>query len=333
MSAPGYPIHPDLFDQVDSYIAASSAAAGGAVSLDQNQAIVTFYQNFFSQFFQVLGHKITQFSQESEAEAMMLRESLSRPGDLPARRVIAQFEIFCQMTDDLAAGEYLASSDTFVQFHTQNLGRIMRDISVWAASAGLPEIEGRARQALVAYGRVWPDLVAQQASGPQVPPDTVKELVRLVELDYDRTAKFIDGVLGTSATIRTLLITAWVAVLTLAFDTSRWDLGAVSFAIIVVFGVLDAYHSTLYQRALEHAVEREGASQSYYETLIFGDDYPDANANLIADLELQEFGVYRNIHKVSTADLRSARPQILFSVLYPALLAVSLIATIILAVK
>ena len=154
----------------------------------------------------------------------------------------------------------------------------------------------------------WPDLANQQASGPQIQPDTLKELVRLVELDYDRTAKFIDGVLGTSATIRTLLITAWVAVLTLAFDTSRWALGAISFAIIVVFGVLDAYHSALYQHALNHAVERESASQSYYETLIFGDDYPDASANLIADLELQEFGVYRNIHKVSSIADSPVRP-------------------------
>ena len=52
------------------------------------------------------------------------------------------------MDAELGAGEYLATSDTFLQFHTQNLGNIMRDISVWAASAGLPEIEGRAKQAL-----------------------------------------------------------------------------------------------------------------------------------------------------------------------------------------
>jgi hypothetical protein len=333
MSEPVYPIHPDLFDQVDDYIAASSAAAGGSVSVEQAQAIVIFYQSFFQQFFQVLGQEIVGFSPGSETEAIALRRSLSRPGDLPTRRVIARFETICQIDAELAAGQYLYSSDTFLQFHTQNLGNIMRDISVWAASAGLPEIQGRAKQALESYSRARPDLVAQQASGLKVQPDSLKELVRLVELDYDRTAKFIDGVLGTSATIRSLLITAWVAVLTLAFDTSRWALGAMSFAIIVVFGVLDAYHSALYQRALTHAVERESASQGYYETLIFGDDFPDARANLMSDLELQEFGVYRNIHKVSTADLRSARPQILFSVLYPALLAVSVIATIILAVK
>jgi hypothetical protein len=333
MSEPAYPIHPDLFGQVDHYIAASSAASGGSVPPEQNKAIVLFYQSFFQQFFQVLGHEIIGFSLDSERKAIALRRSLTRPGDLPTRRVIARFETLCQLEAELTAGQYLYSSDTFLQFHTQNLGNIMRDISIWAASAGQPEIERRAKQALEAYDKARPDLAAQQASGLKVQPDTMKELVRLVELDYDRTAKFIDGVLGTSATIRSLLITAWVAVLTLAFDTSRWALGAMSFAIIVVFGVLDAYHSTLYQRALTHAVERESASQGYYETLIFGDDYPDARANLMSDLELQEFGVYRNIHKVSIPDLRSARPQTLFSVMYPALLAVSLIATIILAVK
>jgi hypothetical protein len=332
MSEPAHPIHPDLFDRVDSYIAAIAAPASSSDYLAQNEAIDIFYRSFFFQFFEVLGHQITGFSREAETEAIALRQSLGRPGDLPARRVIAQFEMFCQLQADLSAGKY-PSSAKFSKFHTANLGNLLLDISVWAASAGLPEIAQRAKRALDTYREARPDLAVQQTSGRQVPQATVKELVRLVELDYDRTAKFIDGVLGTSATLRSLLITAWVAVLTLAFDTSRWALGAVSFAIIVVFGLLDAYHSTLYQRALDHAYGLEDASQRYYETLIFGNDYPDANANLMAGLELQEFGVYRNIHKLRIVDLRSARPQLLFSVLYPALLAVSVISTVILAAK
>src|SRR5260370_7151526 len=83
----------------------------------------------------------------------------------------------------------------------------------------------------------------------EVPPAT-KELVRIVELDYERTAKFIEGVIGTSAAIRGLLVTAWLAVVSLAVNTGRWPLAAVSFAVVLIFGLIDPYHSSLYVPAL-----------------------------------------------------------------------------------
>jgi hypothetical protein len=171
---------------------------------------------------------------------------------------------------------------------------------------------------------------------PTEPPaGPTKELVRLVELDYDRTSKFIDGVIGTSATIRGLLITAWIAVITLAFDTSHWTLAAVSFAVVVVFGLLDAYHAWLYDQALKHATALEKLSQEYHRVFPRGEDDPIGERDLRTDLEGYTFGIFTNIPQFKWKEwwkeLRKVRPVIVFQLLYPALLAVSIVATVVLA--
>ncbi len=131
-----------------------------------------------------------------------------------------------------------------------------------------------------------------------------KELVRLVELDYERTAKFIEGVIGTSAAIRGLLVTAWLAVVTLAVNTSRWALAAVSLAVVIVFGLVDAYHSWLYHQALQHAIELESISRTYYAALARGGDDPDAEEDLEVHLQAHRLGVYSNLRRFRMKDLR-----------------------------
>lgn len=159
-----------------------------------------------------------------------------------------------------------------------------------------------------------------------------KELVRIVELDSERTAKFIEGVIGTSATLRGILLTAWVAVITLAFDTGRWTLAAASFGIVVVFGVLDAYHSWLYYQALGHAVKLEELSGWYHRALAKGLDKPRDDIDFQVKLQDDPFGLYNSLQgKFTWKDLGKARPQIFFQVLYPGLLAISIIASAVLA--
>jgi hypothetical protein len=165
----------------------------------------------------------------------------------------------------------------------------------------------------------------------EVPPAT-KELVRIVELDYERTAKFIEGVIGTSAAIRGLLVTAWLAVVSLAVNTGRWPLAAVSFAVVLIFGLIDAYHSWLYDQALRHAIELESVSGKYYAALARGGDDPDAEDDLQAHLQAHRFGVYRNLRRFRVRDLRFARPKIFFQILYPALLLISAIVAVLLGV-
>jgi hypothetical protein len=328
------PIAQELFRRVDEYTASiSSGQVTDGSSLNQDTSIYLFYQNFFLQFFENALHQpITGFDEQAESKAARLRLSLTGTDNLPARRVIAQFEKFCEMLSDLVAGQYYPSEDAFLRFHKLYIPRLLRSIGVWAAAAGLPEIARCAKRAFDAY-----ETAVASLEGQQVPEDDVlasaatKELIRIVELDYERTSKFIEGVIGTSATIRGLLVTAWVAVITLAFDTSRWALAAVSFAIVVIFGLLDAYHSWLYQQALGHAAELEEVSQTYYGALALGADDPDAEFDLQVALQTHRFGIYSNLHRFSAGDLREVRPRIFFAVLYPALLAVSIISAVILA--
>src|SRR5437868_1929488 len=66
------------------------------------------------------------------------------------------------------------------------------------------------------------------------------ELKRLIELEYERTSKFIDGVIATTATIRGWAVTIWLAVVGVAFDRSVWELGVLAAIVAAVFMVIDA---------------------------------------------------------------------------------------------
>ncbi len=159
-----------------------------------------------------------------------------------------------------------------------------------------------------------------------------KELVRIVELDYDRTAKFIESVTGTSATLRGILLTAWVAVITLAFDTGHWTLAAAGVALVVIFGVLDAYHTWLYSQALQHAAELEELSRIYHRALSRGGDDPHADIDFQVKLQADPSGLYHGLRgNFKWKDLSEVRPRIFLQVLYPGLLAVSIIVAALLA--
>lgn len=160
-----------------------------------------------------------------------------------------------------------------------------------------------------------------------------RELVRLVELDYERTTKFIEGVIGTAGTTRGLLLTAWGAVIALAFDTSRWTLAVAGFVIVAVSGLLDIYHSWLYNQALGQATKLEEISQQYHKTLARGADDPDSQIDLRVALNHHYFGVYSNIHEFSWKKLswQAFRPRVFFQVLYPGLLLASIIVAAVLA--
>ena len=51
-----------------------------------------------------------------------------------------------------------------------------------------------------------------------------KELIRLLELDYENTSKIVEGVLGTTSTIRGWGISLVSALIGFAFQTSHREL-------------------------------------------------------------------------------------------------------------
>lgn len=144
-----------------------------------------------------------------------------------------------------------------------------------------------------------------------------KELLRLVELDYARTSKFIEGLVATGATLRGWAITIWLAVLGVAFDRNTWELAALAAIVILVFAVVDGYHAWLYREAFEHARSLERISSSYYKSLGRGADDPDAKLDLREELEAHRFGLYANLRRFAPRTLLHARPAVFFWFLYP----------------
>ena len=155
-----------------------------------------------------------------------------------------------------------------------------------------------------------------------------KELVRLLELDYERTASFITGVVGTSTSLRGWAVTIWLAVTGLAFDRGEPALAGLAAIVALAFFLVDGYHAWLYGQALAHAIKVERISALYYGALGGGLDDDDAQLDLQVGLESHRFGVYRDFRHFSIGALRYVRPQVVFRVFYPLLAVVALASAI-----
>jgi hypothetical protein len=155
-----------------------------------------------------------------------------------------------------------------------------------------------------------------------------KEMMRLVELEYERTASFINGITSTSSTIRGWAITVWLAVLGIALDKSAWELAILAATVAGVFFILDGYHAWLYGEAFMHATRLERISSAYYVALGRGFGDEDDQADLRILLESHRFGMYRNFKRFRFRDLWFVRPRVFFRVFYPFIIVVSVLVSI-----
>jgi hypothetical protein len=155
-------------------------------------------------------------------------------------------------------------------------------------------------------------------------PTERERLMPLIDLEYDRTAKFIDGVTATAATIRGWAVTVWLALLGVAFDHSVWELGALAAILAAVFLVMDGYHAWLYGEAMLRVTALERLEGANYDVLGRRAGDPDAEADLRIELEGHRFGLYRNFTRFRFRDLRYVRPYVFFRVFYPFLAVVGI---------
>jgi len=159
-----------------------------------------------------------------------------------------------------------------------------------------------------------------------------KELFRLAELDYARTADFISGLMQRQVGIRGLAVTIWAAVVGFAFDRSTWELGVLAVVAVLVFLFLDGYYSVLYIEARSHASDLESISAVYYRSLIRDED-EDIARDLQVQLEAYRFGLYRSLKPFRIRDLTRVRQRVMFKVFYPFLAFGAILATILIAVR
>lgn len=158
--------------------------------------------------------------------------------------------------------------------------------------------------------------------------DRQKELIRLVELDYERTTRFVQSLVTTGTTLRGWAITLWVGAIGVSFTTHQGVLSLLAAAVIAVFGLVDAYHSWLYEQAMRHARRVERVSALYFASLSRGDDDPDLQEDAQTAIEGHQFGLYTTFRRFHWRDLWFVRPRPFFRYLYPALIGVAFVAAL-----
>ncbi|MGI8810694.1 MAG: hypothetical protein ACR2KK_23160 [Acidimicrobiales bacterium] len=160
-------------------------------------------------------------------------------------------------------------------------------------------------------------------SDPQIGPEgeSLKALVNLIDLDYQRTTAFIESIVGTGTTIRGWGVTLWLGLLGFAIDRHRWQLAMLAGVVTVAIALADAYHASLYRQALDHARMAENISARYFALLNHGDDDPDAESDLRVQLAGYRYGLYTNLWKFRLRDAWNCPPVVFFRVIYPLLVA------------
>lgn len=147
------------------------------------------------------------------------------------------------------------------------------------------------------------------------------ELVRLLELDYEKTAKLIEGVVGTTFTIRGWGIALISALIGFTFQTQRWEIAVLAAVVTFLIAVMDGYHSWLYARLLQHAHNAERVLSLYYSALSRGEDDPAARREFEVAILAHRFGRFVEIQKFGFKSFREIRPRVVFFSLYGTLFA------------
>jgi hypothetical protein len=154
--------------------------------------------------------------------------------------------------------------------------------------------------------------------------DRERELVDLIRLDYDATLRAMTGFVGAGTQIRAIGIAAWGLVLGLGVRDESALLVGLALLLVALFAYGDAYHASLYRRALSRAINLEGLLDAYVDRL--GIEAEDAEAILRtrAKLETHRFGMHRTLRPLKARDLLSARPRPIFWAIYPAISAATI---------
>lgn len=160
---------------------------------------------------------------------------------------------------------------------------------------------------------------------------TKRELLRLLELDYERTNKFVEGVAATSITIRGWAITITLALVGVGFDRDLWQVSVLALVVALLFAVLDAYQSGLYSQGLAHSASIEATLAKYYASLARGNVDERAVEDFEVALESQSFGLSANLVRFQFVNLFKSKPRFGAGVLYLTLVLTACVAAVAIA--
>jgi hypothetical protein len=159
--------------------------------------------------------------------------------------------------------------------------------------------------------------------------DTVKELVRVLEVDYEQTNKEIEGIVSSSFTIRGWGIALISALIGLTFQAQHWQIAVLAVVVTLLIAFVDGYHSWLYAKVLQHANNIEAVMRYYYAYLARGDVDEQARIDFLGKILAHRFGRFTEIQKGFTfANLREARPRYVIVTLYATLLVCAMVSDV-----
>jgi hypothetical protein len=158
-------------------------------------------------------------------------------------------------------------------------------------------------------------------------------LAALLDLDYDKTTKFIDDVLKTSTTLRGWAITLWIALMGVAINTKQWEISLLGVALVALFGLVDLYHSWLYHEASTHARAIERIWSKEYEALGPEIDDEDVALDAKALMDAHSFGLFLHFRRFRFWNLRRTRLTGLFGYVYVTLAVIAAVISIAVALS
>jgi predicted nucleotidyltransferase len=323
------PVRPALFLELESY--AHELGQGLHKAGDElSSSIKNFCTTFFRQFLQdEVGLEDVRVDRESKAAVVQQRRRLEQEGlTRPVAEVLLTFEDLCDLWPDL---NYVVSESSFQRFHWDYLPRLLESVERWSRFRGYADITERVAAAARAF-----HFRPMNTSRGSDQVDTVRlgpektELLRLVELDYQRTADFVSGLMQRQATMRGLAVTVWAAILGIAFDRSLWELGVLTAVSVLVFLFLDSYYTVLYLDAREHGSNLEAITAAYYKSVIRKD-----STYILRPLHDYKFGLYGSLRPFHPRQLLASqiRQRVMYRYFYPFLVLAALVATILIAVR
>lgn len=160
--------------------------------------------------------------------------------------------------------------------------------------------------------------------------DTQKELVRVLELDYEKTTQAIENITSTSFTIRGWGITLITALIGLTFQEHYWEFAVLAVVVTLLIGLVNGYHSWLYAMVLQHANRIEYILRYYFAFLARGDADEEAQLDFRSKIMAHRFGRFSEIQKgFRFSDLLKARPRFVIVTLYLTLLTCAAVSGVI----
>jgi hypothetical protein len=158
--------------------------------------------------------------------------------------------------------------------------------------------------------------------------DDWTEAVEVVEREHDIALRFVDGVVGSSFTIRGWGLTAWAALLGVAINKDQAMFALLAAIVVLAFAVVDAYHSWLYGQALSYVRTVERIIQLRYKVAMRPHERT-YQTDLAVELRTFKPGLISNLPRFRVRDLLRARPGLFFQVFYPSVVVVALLVMLI----